>query len=77
MWNLKYDTNKLQNRNGLTDIENKLPVTRGDGEWGRDKAEAWDQQTQTTIYKINKQQGPTVYSTRNYTQYPAINNNGK
>ena len=42
MWNLKYDTNKLQNRNGLTDIENKLPVTRGDGEWGRDKAEAWD-----------------------------------
>ena len=26
---------------------------------------------------MNKQQGPTVYSTENYIQYPAINHNGK
>ena len=28
MWNLKYDTTDLQNRNRLTDIENKLMVTK-------------------------------------------------
>ena len=31
-WNLKSDTNYLQNRNRLTDIENKLMVTKGEGE---------------------------------------------
>ena len=31
MWNLKYDTNELiYNRNRLTDIENKLMVTKGE-----------------------------------------------
>ena len=37
MWNLKYDTNDLQNRNRLTDVENKLRVTKGERGWGRDK----------------------------------------
>ena len=32
---------------------------RGDGRV-RDKLEVWDQQIQTTIYKIDKQKGPTV-----------------
>ena len=27
---------------------------------GRDKLSVWNQQTQTTIYKTDKQQGPTV-----------------
>ena len=27
---------------------------------GGDKSGVWDQQIQTTIYKIDKQQGPTV-----------------
>ena len=33
MWNLKYDTNELylQNRNRLTDIENRLVVAKGEG----------------------------------------------
>ena len=31
-WNLKSDTNYLKNRNRLTDIENKLMVTKGEGE---------------------------------------------
>ena len=26
---------------------------------------------------MNKQQGPTIYSTGNSTQYPIINHNGK
>ena len=40
---LKKDTNKwtyLQNRNRLTDIENKLMVTKGERS-GRDKLEVW------------------------------------
>ena len=41
MWNLKYDTNELiwQNRNRLTDIENKIKVTKMEEGWGRDKLE--------------------------------------
>ena len=31
-------------------------VTRGERECGRDKLQAWNQQIQTTIYKIDKQQ---------------------
>ena len=32
MWNLKYSTNELpQNRNGLTDIEHRLVVAKGEG----------------------------------------------
>ena len=42
----------------LTDIENKLQVTKGVG--GGDKLGVWDQQVQITVYKIDKQQGPTV-----------------
>ena len=30
---------------------------RGKGRWGRDKLGVWDQQMQTTRYKIGKQQG--------------------
>ena len=29
MWNLNYDTNELQNRNKLTDTENRLVVAWG------------------------------------------------
>ena len=36
MWNLKYDTNKLiyETKTRLTDIENKLTVTKGERGWG-------------------------------------------
>ena len=37
---------------------------------GRDRLGVWDQQTQTTIYKINN---ILLYSTGNYIQYPVIN----
>ena len=61
MWNLKkwYKWTYLKSRNRLTDIENKLMVTKEE-RWGRDKFGIWDQQIQTTIYKIDEQQGPTI-----------------
>ena len=39
-------------------LENKL--SKGERELGRDKLGVWDQQKQTTMYKIDKQQRPTV-----------------
>ena len=62
------------NRNRLTDIENKLMVTKGERGLERDKLGVWDQQIQATIYKVNK---VLLYSTGNYTQYPVTNHNGK
>ena len=32
---------------------------------------------QTITYRMDIQQGPIVYSTGNYIQYPVINYNGK
>ena len=32
----------MQNRNRLTDIENKLVVTKGEREGGKDKLGVWD-----------------------------------
>ena len=54
-----YKWTYLQNRNRVTDAENKLMVTTG-GKWGRDKLGDWDWHIHTTIYKIDNQQGPTV-----------------
>ena len=49
----------LRNRNRLTDIENKLMVTKGEI-GGGDKSRVWDWQMQANVYKTEKQQGPTV-----------------
>ena len=49
-----------QNRNRLTDLENKLMVTEGERWEGRDKLGVWDCHIHTTIFKIDNQQGPTV-----------------
>ena len=61
MWNPKYDTNELnyETENRLTDIENRLMIRRGVGV-ERDGLGVWDQPMQTIIYRIDKQQGPTV-----------------
>ena len=37
-----------------------------------DKAGAWDEHTDITVHKIDNQQGPTLYSTGNSTQYSVI-----
>ena len=47
--------NHLQNRKRVTDIENKLMVTKGERRQ-RDKLGVWREHT--TVYKIDKQ-GPT------------------
>ena len=60
MWNLKYDTNELIYK---TDSQTQktnlwLPKEKWGGE--RDELGVWDQQIQTAICKIDKQQGSTV-----------------
>ena len=35
-------------------------LIKGESGWGRDKSGVWDQPIQATIYKIDKQRGPTI-----------------
>ena len=60
-WNLKKmkQTNLLQNRNRLTELENELVVNGGRLGEGDDQG-VWDQQVHTSVFKIDNQQGPTV-----------------
>lgn len=34
-------------------------VSKGEGGWAGDKWGVWDEQMQTSIYRLDKQQGPT------------------
>ena len=54
MWNLKNITNQpvYKTEMRVTDVENKLMVTRGE-RWGRDKLEIGDTHIHTTIYKTH------------------------
>ena len=49
---------------------------QGGGSWGKDGLGVWDQLLQTIIYRMDKQQGPTVWPRELY-QYPMISHNGK
>ena len=69
MGNLKkwYKWIYLQNRNRLTDLENKLMVTKEErcqqSDGGRDKLGVWDWHIYTTIFKIREGNGnPLQYS---------------
>ena len=55
----------IQNRNKLTDIENRLVVAKGDGEEERIWLGVWDYQRQIIIYRMDKYQGP-IESTGDY-----------
>ena len=69
MWNLKYDTNEptyLRKRKRL--IENRLWFPKS-GEKGQ--AGVWDEQMQTIIYKMDKQESPTI---QHRELYPISNN---
>ena len=61
MWDVKYDTNEL-----IYKTETDAQTQRADlwlpsgGQWGRDGLGVWDQQMQTSTYRMDKQQGPTV-----------------
>ena len=46
-------------QNSLSDIENNLMAIKRE-RVGRDKLGVWDQQIQISVYKNDKQQGPTV-----------------
>ena len=41
-------------------MENKLLAIKGERGWGMGKLGVWHQQIKTTIYKVDKQQSPTV-----------------
>ena len=59
MWNLKYDINELIYETETdSQTENRLVVAKGDEGQGRDGV--WGQQMQTVMYRMDKQQGPTV-----------------
>ena len=59
MWYLKYDQNELMKQR-FTKRENQLMVIKWERQWGRGKLRVWDQQMQTSIYKIKK---ALLYST--------------
>ena len=50
----------MQNRNRLTDIENKLRTIKGEREGERNRIGEWDKQKQTIKHKIDKQQGVII-----------------
>ena len=79
MWDLKYDTNELTYETE-TDSQTQridLWLPRGKGVWGRDGLGVWDQQIQTVIQRMDKQQGPTVQYRELYSISSVIKHNGK
>ena len=73
MWNLNYDTNELIYK-AEADSQTQTHGCQGGGM--REGVGGWDQQMQSIIYRIDKQQGPAVQQ-REYIQYSMINHNGK
>ena len=58
---IKYDTNELIYETETdADIEEGRVVAKGEGSWGKGGLGVWDQQMQAIIYRMDKQQGPTV-----------------
>ena len=76
-WNKKNDTGTyLQNRNRLTDIENKFLVTKGEeGGGGIDEVYEINKHIQPQIRQINNK--VLLYSTEKYIQYLLITYSGK
>ena len=71
------NTNELiyGTENRLTDMETRLVVAQREGTQGRVGLGIWDQQMQTNMSRMDKEQGPTVEH-RNYIQYPVVNQDG-
>ena len=64
----------LQNRNRLSDTENKLMVAKWDG--GRDKLGVWDEYIHTTIKEVNDKD-LLLYCMGNYIHYLIVTHKGK
>ena len=76
MWNLKNDTNELiYKTRRLTDVENKLVVTKGERQ-ERDKLGVWDSQIQPLCIKQTNNKD-LLYNTGNYIKYLVLTYNGK
>ena len=62
IWNLKNDMNELIYKAPTDSQTRHRKQTYGyqRGKRGRDKLGVWGYQMQTTIYKIDRQQGPAV-----------------
>ena len=56
----KAQTNLLQNRNRLTDLEKKHDYGGRGRSGGRDRLGVWDKHVHTVTFKIENQHGPTV-----------------
>ena len=59
MWNLKYGINEHIYETETHRPRNRSVVAKGDG-GGRDGPGVWDEQTQTIICRMDKQQSPTA-----------------
>ena len=70
IWNLKYDTNEVIYKTGTDSQTYKTSLWLPKEKEGRDRLGVWDQQSQTTIYKINN--NILLYSPGSYIQYPVI-----
>ena len=76
-WNLKTNTTEPIYKPEMTHRYRKQLQSPKGKEWGRNKG-VWDQQIQTTLYKIDKQQRlqqSNKVSTGKYVQYLVISNN--
>ena len=61
MWNLKLIQMNLYTKQKQTHRHREQTYgCQGGGVWGREGLGVWDQQMQTTIYRMEKQQGPIV-----------------
>ena len=60
MWNLKNTTSETVCQTETDSQTQKTNLWLPKGEGGRDKLGVWDQQIQTAIHKIEKQQGFTL-----------------
>ena len=61
MWSLKYNTNEhIYETETDSQTENRLVIATGEGARGRKGLGIWGWQMQTIMYRMDKQQGPTI-----------------
>ena len=68
--------NLLMKQKQNRDLENRLVVAKGAGRWETIGVGVWDQQMQTGVHGMDKQQGSNAQH-RERSQQPVINPGGK
>ena len=75
MWNLNYDTNEFIYETETDSQKQRTDLWLPRGRWVREGwVGSWGQQIQTSIYRLDKQQGPTI---QHRELYSVSVNNGK